>query len=222
MALRVAIGCSNPLFNEGLKSLLEEDRDIKVIGMYIGGRGIFSSMVEIANLKPDVILADYNSDVDHIFKIPYNILLACRLRILLLGDRSVGLIADSQLKELIMKGLVGILPPSADADLLKKALRAVSSGELWMDRNTIMKLLYCMKQPERYQGLAIREKEIVSHICQGYRNREIARKLNISEQTVKSHCSRIYRKLGVSDRLQLALFSHRLLPDLNKTTKVVK
>lgn len=61
--------------------------------------------------------------------------------------------------------------------------------------------------------LAKREREIAFHICQGYRNKEIAQKLHISEQTVKSHCCRIYKKLGVSDRLQLALCSDKLFPE---------
>jgi DNA-binding NarL/FixJ family response regulator len=135
------------------------------------------------------------------------------LKIILIGDRTLRFIADKQLKELVLRGVVGILPPSADSELLRKALKAVSSGELWLDRHTLMKILTSMRHQEKGISLARREKEIVFHICQGYRNKEIAQKLSISEQTVKSHCNRIYKKLGVSDRLQLALYSYKIWPD---------
>jgi DNA-binding NarL/FixJ family response regulator len=76
-----------------------------------------------------------------------------------------------------------------------------------------MRLMACMKHSAPNVRLAQREKEIISHICQGFKNKEIAQKLNISEQTVKSHCNRIYKKLGVNDRLQLALYSNKILPE---------
>jgi DNA-binding NarL/FixJ family response regulator len=65
---------------------------------------------------------------------------------------------------------------------------------------------------EKKIDLTKKEKEIVSLICNGCRNKEIAQRLDISEQTVKSHCNRIYKKVGVSDRLQLALYTHKLWP----------
>jgi DNA-binding NarL/FixJ family response regulator len=65
---------------------------------------------------------------------------------------------------------------------------------------------------EKKIDLSKKEKEIVSLICHGCRNKEIAQRLDISEQTVKSHCNRIYKKVGVSDRLQLALYTHKLWP----------
>ena len=213
MPLKLAIGCSNHLFSEGLKKLLEDERDIHIIGIFNGGKGGAQDINDILKLRPDVILADFTADFNILSRLPEDAIAGNQLRVLLIGDRSLRLVSDRQLKDLILKGVVGILPPSADADLLKKALKAVFSGELWIDRNTLMKILACLKQPEKTVGLAKREREIVSHICQGYRNKEIAQKLNISEQTVKSHCTRIYRKLGVSDRLQLALYSYKIWPD---------
>jgi DNA-binding NarL/FixJ family response regulator len=210
MALKVAIGCNNYLFGEGLKRLLEDECDIDIVGIFNGGTGSLPKLEEILKLEPDIVLADYCSDFNIFLSIPPNFLKANNLRIILIGDRTLRLIADRQLKELVLKGVVGILPPSADSELLKKALKAVFSGELWLDRTTLMKLLASMRHQEKSAGLAKREKEIVFHICQGYRNKEIAEKLHISEQTVKSHCNRIYKKLGVSDRLQLALYSYKV------------
>ena len=210
MQMKIAIGCCNYLFGEGLKKLLEEDRDLQVVGIFNGGNGSVPELKEILKLNPDIMLVDFNTNSNLLLCLPDDILAANRLKILLIGDRSLGLLTERELKELISKGVVGILPPGADSDLLKKVLKAVSSGELWLDRTALMKLFSLTKEPEKNLTLAKREKEIVSHICQGYRNKEIAQKLNISEQTVKSHCNRIYKKLGVTDRLQLALYSHKI------------
>ena len=212
MALRLAIGCNNYLFCEGLKTLLQDERDINIVGIFNGGSASSPDLKEILKLNPDVILADYSADFNILLGLPEESLTTNRLRIILIGDRTLRHIADKQLKELVLKGVVGILPPSADSELLKKALQAVFSGELWLDRHTLMKILASMRQHDQNTSLAKREKEIVFHICQGYRNKEIAGKLHISEQTVKSHCHRIYKKLGVSDRLQLALYSHKIWP----------
>jgi len=57
------------------------------------------------------------------------------------------------------------------------------------------------------------EKQIVFLICEGFRNKEIGKKLEISEKTVKSHCNRIYKKVGVTDRLQLATYIYKVWPD---------
>lgn len=214
MLLRLVICCSNRLYAEGLKSLLEDDPGIEIAGICNGSST--SSLEEVLTYKPDVILSDFNNDLNIFLNLPDINSKDNKLRILLIGDRTLRLVADKHLKELIAKGVVGILPPSADSDLLKKALKAVSLGELWLDRTTLMKILVSMKQQEKNVSLGRREREIMFHICQGFRNKEIAQKLNISEQTVKSHCNRLYKKLGVSDRLQLALYSYKLMPHISK------
>jgi DNA-binding NarL/FixJ family response regulator len=210
--IKLAIGCSNYLFAEGLKSLLEGDNEIEVVGIFVRDGGTVPGLKETLDLKPDVILLDFISNFNIILGLPENVLINSNLKVLLIGDRSLDNISDSDIKELIAKGIVGIIPPSADSNLFKKALKAVSSGDFWLDRTMLIKLFSTMKQQGKSVTLAKREKEIVVHLCQGYRNKEIAQKLNISEQTVKSHCNRIYKKLGVTDRLQLALYSFNIWP----------
>jgi DNA-binding NarL/FixJ family response regulator len=215
MAMRLVIECASRLFGEGLKRLLEDDHSIEVVGVF-DESSFFAEFDKVLELKPDAILASYTPDINILLKLAEDHLANNRLRILLIGDSTVRFFSDKHLKDLILKGVIGVLPPSADSDLLRKALKAVLLGELWLDRNTLTKILVSMRHPERQISLAKREKEIVLHICRGYRNKEIAQKLNISEQTVKSHCNRIYRKLGVSDRLQLALYSYRIWPGIPK------
>ena len=202
MKIRMAICSQNYLYCEGLKKLLEDEHSIEVIHIFSEKE----DLKEVIKMNPDIILSTFNSHFNILSDLPEDFLSGNQIKILFIGDSTLPFLADEHLKELVSRGVVGILPPSADSDLLKKALMAVQAGEIWLDRNTLMKILRSMRDQERNKGLAKREREVVSYICRGYRNKEIALVLNISEQTVKSHCYRIYRKLGVSDRLQLAIY----------------
>ncbi len=208
MPLKIAIGCYNYLFGEGIKKLLDEEKGISVIGIFNESR----DLMEIVKMTPDIILLDFN-----IFRnLPEDFSIGPKIKILLTGDETLFSVSDNRVVSLISKGVVGILPPGSDSYLLKKAIKAVSSGELWLDRKTMSNILSSESHFKKGEvNLTDTEKEIVSLICQGYRNKEIAQKLNVSEQTVKSHCNRIFKKVGVSDRLQLALYIYKTWPDLS-------
>jgi two-component system, NarL family, response regulator DegU len=215
--LKIAIVCSNNIFCEGLKELLKDDHNIQVIGIFTSGSGSCQDIKEILKLGADIVLLEFNAHSDILFSLPDNLMRADSHKIVLIGDRSLSSLAPKDVKDLIVKGVVGILPQGADSDLLKKILNAVYSGEMSLGRTVLTKLFSPTKEQKMTSTLGKREQEIVLHICQGYRNKEIAQKLKISEQTVKSHCNRIYKKLGVTDRLQLALYSHKIGPFATKT-----
>ncbi|NWF52135.1 MAG: response regulator transcription factor [Nitrospirae bacterium] len=206
MPVKVAIGCYNYLFGEGIKKLLDEEKGISVIGIFNESK----DLIEITKIAPDIVLIDFN-----IFrKLPEDFSIDPSIKILLTGDETLYSVSDKRIINLIKKGVVGILPPASDSHLLKKAIKAVSSGELWLDRKTMSNILSSESHLRKGEiNLTDTEKEIVSLICQGYRNKEIAQKLDVSEQTVKSHCNRIFKKIGVSDRLQLALYIYKTCPD---------
>lgn len=206
MSVKVIIGCRSYLFSKGLHKLLEGVKDVDVVCIFNTG----DDLKEALELNPDLIIADLNI----FLSIPKDLLVDKKLKILLVETGTGPTI--EQVPEMIYEGIVGILPFSADLEILKKAIKAVSSGELWIDRKTIKNILFSDHNPKKI-NLTNMEKEIVSLICQGYRNKEIAQKLSISDQTVRSHCNRIYKKIGVSDRLQLVLYSHKMwrLPSKN-------
>jgi LuxR family transcriptional regulator of csgAB operon len=132
--------------------------------------------------------------------------------ILIIGERTGCSFAYNDMLDLISKGVVGVLPHWADSSLLKKAIKTVSKGELWIERKTIKNLLNLKHDSEKgYSNLTRQEREVVLMLSHGYRNKVIATKLNITESTVKSHCNRIYKKFGVSDRFQLIANSYKLL-----------
>jgi DNA-binding NarL/FixJ family response regulator len=113
-----------------------------------------------------------------------------------------------------------------DPELLKKAVQMVHKGEIWVGRKFISQLLDALvsltekqraksipKLAESLERLTPREREIVELLGVGASNKEIANKLNVTEKTVKAHLTSIFRKLGVSDRLHLALFVNGHKPE---------
>ena len=116
-------------------------------------------------------------------------------------------------------GARGVVLKQSATDLLIRSIHKVHGGEIWLDNHMTAEVMKAFSKssdggPRREKPLlSDREKEIVQLVAQGYRNKEIGEKLFISEQTVKNHLHNIFDKLGVSDRLELALYAihHRLI-----------
>lgn len=100
----------------------------------------------------------------------------------------------------------GVISTDTDSELFKKALTVVCTGQAWIDNGTVRALLHRIEATTKVSvkdSLSNKEQAIILHISQGLTNREIAEKLFISEQTVKAHLSRIFRKCNVKNRAQL-------------------
>jgi DNA-binding NarL/FixJ family response regulator len=203
MKMRIVIGCHSYLLAEGIKKILKNEETIEIVGIFDEVKDI----EEIIKLDPDIVLVDFN-----MFRTIPESSFNNMVKFLLISDCSWTVEHERQIPDLILKGVFGILATNSDSGILKEALRVVNSGELWLDSKIIRNILCQKNHIEGNKDLTRKEKEIVSLICHGYRNKEIAQKLDICEQTVKSHCNRIYKKMGVTDRLQLALYTHRLWP----------
>ena len=98
------------------------------------------------------------------------------------------------------------------SQLLMKAMRMVMAGEYWIGRDSVSGLVETLRtqmfsRVEPKFGLTPRELEIVSSVTAGYSNREIAQRFSLSQETVKHHLTKIFSKLGVTNRLELALFA---------------
>ncbi len=201
MLFRIAICCCNYLYGEGIKQLIEQD------GLGIDNVINCSVPEEIIETKPNLVIADFNT-FPRIF---LDTSFEHDVRFLLLGTGCLPRIENEHLLNFISKGLVGILPPMTDYSQLKKAIKGVISGELWVERKELQDLVSSMESEsvKKRPLLTEMEIEIVKMICQGNSNKEIMKKLKVTEQSVKSHLNRIYKKMGVSDRLQLAVFAIR-------------
>jgi DNA-binding NarL/FixJ family response regulator len=124
---------------------------------------------------------------------------------------------------LVRKGARGVVRKHREADHLGTAIRKVSAGEIWLSRGCLSRLIDDMAttadghpQPPHRSGefsvLTEREREVVALIAEGLHNRAIAQKLGITENTVRHHLTAVFGKLGVADRLELAVYAlrHRL------------
>jgi DNA-binding NarL/FixJ family response regulator len=114
------------------------------------------------------------------------------------------------------------LQKDASVTMIEKSIHKVHEGEIWLDSNTTAAVFRSFaapsssefpnshvngKLPRERAQLSQREREIIILIAQGYKNKEIAEKMFITEQTVKNHLHNVFDKLGVSDRLELALYA---------------
>jgi DNA-binding NarL/FixJ family response regulator len=127
-----------------------------------------------------------------------------------------------QILEALQLGARGVLLKDAVAAHLASSIRAVMQGQYWLEGRPVQNLVQVLRDlaaqtappPRKTFGLTSRELEVVSLITEGSTNKHIAETFGISEETVKRHLTNIFNKLGVGNRLELALFAlnHNLLP----------
>jgi DNA-binding NarL/FixJ family response regulator len=208
--IRIVIADDHQLFRDGLRRLLESEPDLKVIGEACDG----AEAVKLArSLKPDLLLLDLSMPGHPGSE---------ALRELASGSVGVRIIMltaaieKHQIVEALQLGARGVVLKETSTQLLLTAIHAVMSGEYWVGRERVSNLVQYLQNMARASteetrrktfGLTPRELEIVSTVVAGYANKEIAESLTISEDTVKHHMSNVFDKLGVSTRLELALFA---------------
>jgi DNA-binding NarL/FixJ family response regulator len=120
---------------------------------------------------------------------------------------------ESQTVELYRRGVRGIISRSISPDLLLRCVRCIASGETWIDNQAVNWVIEAYRSqaevllnPRTQPRLSPKETAIITCITQGKRNKEIAFQLRTTEQVIKNYLRKIYDKLGVSDRLELALY----------------
>jgi two-component system, NarL family, nitrate/nitrite response regulator NarL len=115
--------------------------------------------------------------------------------------------------EMYRKGVRGIIPRSISPELLVRCVRKIAAGETWIDNKSVNWVIeayrsqaVALTDPRLQPRLSAKELNIIALITQGKRNKEIASQIGTTEQVVKNYLRKIYEKLGVSDRLELALY----------------
>ena len=217
--IRVGIVDDHPIVRLGLRKLLELEGDIEVVGESENGR---QALELIEDMHPDVLLLD--------LKMPGMDGLTV-LQTLQHNPHQIRIIVFTASKDkdewvqAMKLGCSGIVVKETQPDLIVKSIRKVHSGEIWLDSHTTAAVMrqFAATGNTTSSGngkgssrlLSNRQREIVALVAQGYRNKEMAEKLFISEQTVKNHLQNIFDRLGVSARLELALYAiHNGLPQV--------
>jgi two-component system nitrate/nitrite response regulator NarL len=210
--VRIVIADDHPIFRDGLRRLLEAESDLKVIGEACDG----AEAVKMARqLKPDILLLDLAMPrmpgLEALREISSGPA-AGAVRVILLTAAA----EKKQIVEALQLGARGVVLKDSATQLLLTSIHTVMAGEYWVGRESVSNLVQYLRNlvqssgeeaKQRKFGLTPRELEIVSAVVAGYSNKEIAEYFKISEDTVKHHLSNIFDKLGVSTRLELALFA---------------
>lgn len=206
--IRIAIVDDHTMLREGLRKVLAMEDDLHVVADT-------DNALEAAGIArentPDVMLLDLRMPGTGGLEVIGPIHEASP------GTKVLILTASDDRRDhvaALTQGARGIIMKDSAADTLVTAIRAVNNGQAWVDRDitgTLLEELAHRGGPEQNEAdkpqLTARESEIVDLVIAGCRNREISERLSISEKTVKAHLSNIFAKLGVRDRLELAIYA---------------
>ncbi len=215
--IRILIADDHPLFRDGLRRLLQSEPGFEVVGEASDGDELLGL---IRKAKPDILLLDLSMPRRDGMAVLRELSAAkIPVRTLLL----TAAIDQNQIVQALRLGAYGVILKESTTQRLFDSIRCVMSGQYWIGRESVSDLVKALRTAggpadggnglrARDFGLTPRELEIVTLVVAGYSNPDIGQRCSISEQTVKHHVSNIFDKLGVSNRLELALFAvnHRL------------
>lgn len=216
--IRVVLSDDHALFRATVRTLLETEPDLEVVGETPDGEEV----CELADkARADIVLLDLsmpNIDGNEVLRQLRNRRSRAKALVLTASENRLELSLALEL------GAKGIVPKKAASRALIEAIRTVQDGGIWIDPD-FRDQLRAVPKPERpphrhsrlhapredyspsWSSLTPRERQIASLVAQGHRYRKIAGRLGISEQTVRNHLRNIFDKLHVNDRVQLALYT---------------
>jgi len=209
--IRIVIADDHPIFRDGLRKLLMLEEDFRVVAEARDGKEVLEVLEEV---QPDILLLDLKMPgLDGLTALQKLQNSRTKTKVIVLTASE----DKNQFVQAMKFGTCGIVLKQTATELLIKSIRKVHAGEIWLDSHTTAAVMRQFSSPmdsaplgsrDRDRSpLSQREREIVVLVAQGFKNKEMAEKMFISEQTVKNHLHNIFDKLGVSDRLELALYA---------------
>ena len=213
--VRIVIADDHAIFRDGLRRLLEAEPGFTVVGEAADGHEAVQRVLE---LKPDILLLDLAMPkVGGLDALQELLERRIEVKTVLL----TAAIDRAETVKALQLGVRGVVLKDAATQLLYRCLRAVMTGEYWVGHERVLDIVERLREVGRPQAveptpmtmLTRRELQIVAAIAEGASNKDIGLQFNLSEQTIKNHLSHIFDKVGVSNRLELALYAmhHRLL-----------
>ncbi|MGN1084674.1 MAG: response regulator [Lachnospiraceae bacterium] len=206
--INVLLVDDHSMVREGIKQLLELDGDIKVIGEAGDGK---KCLELIKSLKPDVVLLDIDMPIMNGLQVLE------KLREMGSKQKVLILTIHNEVEYLFRAeeiGVAGYVLKDSESSILKTAIYTIYNGENYIDasltpllkeRNYMKELQQEARNKEKV--LSAREIEVLCFLAEGLYNKEIAAHLKLSEKTVKNHVSNIFKKIGVADRTQAAIYA---------------
>jgi two-component system, NarL family, nitrate/nitrite response regulator NarL len=206
MPITLVLSDDHPLILDGLQNLFRLEKDFKVVARCLDGE---EAVKAVRKHKPDVLVLDIRMPgIDGLSLLRQMKKEKLSTRVVLL----TGELDEEELAEAVRLGVRGLVLKEMAPKLLVQCIRQVHAGELWLEKQSVTNALEKLLQRESGQRevaqlLTPREIEIVKQIVAGLSNSEIAKKLFISEGTVKTHLHNIYEKLGVDSRAKLTRYA---------------
>ena len=218
--IRILIADDRPIFCDGLRTLLQAVPEFKVVGQAYNKESL---LTQAQQRQPDIVLLDQALAHSDEMEILHTLASAEKpVRTLLFGSD----MQKSDVLRVLQWGARGVILKSSTTQMLMDGIHKVFDGQYWVGEESVVSLVEATRDLSSSAGsrtlrprfgLTPRELEIISTVVSGYSNSDIASNFALSEHTVKHHLSRVFDKLGVSNRLELALFAvnHQLTNDLS-------
>jgi two-component system, NarL family, nitrate/nitrite response regulator NarL len=210
--VRIVLADDHQMFREALRRLLDAEPDLVVVGEAGDGEEAVALTMQY---EPDILLLDVAMPNANGMQVLQHIAAASKTtRIIMV----TGAVEEQELRQALHLGARGFVLKESGAMQLLESIRVVHSGDYFVGRECMADLVSAVRsrgiaaetKASRLKadfGLTLRERQIVSAVVNAYQNKEIAEKFAISEKTVKHHLTNIFNKVGVSNRLELALFA---------------
>jgi DNA-binding NarL/FixJ family response regulator len=209
--IRVVVADDHPLFTLGVRALLAHESSMEVVGDAPDGE---QALDVVARVRPDVLLLDLALPRINGLEV------LNRLETMRLHTRVVMVTAAidrAEMRTALLRGARGVLLKHTASELLAKCIKQIFAGEYWIGRDGVGDLVDALRNPAKSHadrsGLTHREMDIIGGVVKGASNKDIAWQLGLGEQTVKNHLRRIFAKLNVTNRVELALHvtEHQLI-----------
>ena len=202
-AIRVLVVDDHPVVRQGLRTFLDLQPDLVVVGEAADGEACVTAATDLA---PDVILLDLRMPgADGLAALRGLAARANPARVLVITSFT----DPAAVLPAIRAGAAGYVYKDIDPPALATAIRAVHAGHVLLNPDVAGLLATSGGPPPAAGRLTAREREVLIEVARGRSNREIARILRVSEKTVKTHVSAVLSKLDLQDRTQAALFAVR-------------
>jgi len=212
--VKVILADSQAIYRVGIRKIFALEDDIRVLAQ---AETLGQLLAAAAKFEPDVILFESSLCPNPVGALGEVMRRSPNAKLIVIGPESQD---QEETVEFLRRGVRGIISRCVSPDLLVKCVRKVAEGETWLDNQGVNKVIEAYRNqasqltaPKPKARLTDKELLIVACVTQGMKNKEIATEVGTTEQVVKNYLRKVYDKLGVSDRLELALYCihHRLL-----------
>jgi DNA-binding NarL/FixJ family response regulator len=211
--IRVILADSQAIYRVGMRKVFALEDDIRVVAQAETLENLYAAL---QRFPTDVVVLEGQLIAGTVDAIPQFVRRAPNAKLIVQVSES----DESNTVELYRRGVRGVVPRSISPDLLVKCVRKIAAGETWIDNQSISWVIDAYRaqaasltNPRTQPRLSDKELAIIACITRGMRNKEIAYQIGTTEQVVKNYLRKVYDKLGVSDRLELALYClhHQIL-----------